>query len=171
VEEVAREDAGLQVAGLKTIGGRAVGDETALATRCDQDADPPGPLPGDAPGAEANALVLEGGGQRPPFGITTDGADERRSDSEPRQPAGGRRRRASLAQPDPTRHVGPGLERTDRGEHDVDHQVAEDDDAWSRRPTGTTTVGEGSGHQGEDSRWGRRPLRAYNDSNPSGSRP
>ena len=87
MKEVRGEGAGREIVGPESICRRPVRDEAAFAVRCEEDADPAGPLPGDAGRAEADAVALERGRQSPAFRIPPDRAHERRPDAETRQPS------------------------------------------------------------------------------------
>ena len=118
-----------EVLGPEPEGGAALGDERALPGGVDDHADPAGPLAGDAHGPDGDPVGGERGHERTARRVPPHRADERRPGAEPAQPPRGRRRRAALAEPRPEPgHVAAALQLAVRGDHDVEHEVAEHDD-------------------------------------------
>ena len=81
-----------------------------------------------------------------PIASRPDRAHEAAARPEAAEPARGRRRAAALAEADPARDVGAPLEVDGRGEDDVEHEVADDDDRRTRLggPTGPARTGRGA---------------------------
>ena len=159
VEEVDAEPVGCRSAGAqRDRRPRRSATKRALAARRHEDADPAGPLPGDAGRADADAVASRARRRAP--------APRRRG--RPRRRASIGRRAARASGPSSPRSR-PGAARRGparrcpissgrrRREHDVEHQVAEDDDARRARrrdaASGTRQArrGMGSGHGREDS--------------------
>ena len=134
----AREPVGPEVVRAERVGGAAVGDEGPLAVGRDERRRSGRSAPrrrgvtrGVTPSARSDV------DERAAGGVAPDRADQRAPRPEPAEPAGGVRRRAALDERDAARarRSRSAIGRVGR-EHDVEHQVAEDDDPRHGPPSG-----------------------------------
>ena len=149
----------LEVAGLHAVGRAAVGDEGALAARRDEDADPPGAMTGDAHRPDRDAVAAQLGDQRPagpsrPTAQTSCVRAPRRASQ-----------RATFAAEPPWRiSTRPGTSvplsiGAPAREHDVEHEIAQDEDPRRRERGRARRLGAAGRHDADGSDAGRRPSR------------
>ncbi len=122
-----------QVGRVELVRRASVGHEAPLPAGRHHDTDPTGSRSRDARKVDGHAVGSDRLDQRPACGIATDRGDQRRPRPEPAEPAGRVGRRPALHERHPARDVGAGFQFAIGRQHDVEHQVAQDDDPCRRR--------------------------------------